>query len=236
VANLEVHGARSRTLLQLRDEVRQRSDTENDPHIVDDEITRWINQSAARWYGKLVRARGEGYFLKRVPAVTALGQNTVAVPADFFKLKGIQWDRGGGNLTRINRLELQEFLRQSTDTQTWGEGDIGVMVEGLKFRFHPTPNALYNLLIWYLPTAPELVDDDDTFDGVNGWEDWVVLDAAIKAMTKQRRDASGLRMERAAIEADLETLAGEIDEGQPGKVVDVEYVAARELFPEYWRP
>lgn len=236
MADIAVHGARTRQLDELRDEVRQRSDTENDPHITDAELTRWINQSAARWWGHIVRARGEQYVMTTATPSTVAGTATVAVPSDFFKLKGIQWDRGSSKRQRIHRIELQDFLRLDVDSRDWTTGRLRVMVEGTNFRFHPTPNAVYNLIVWYIPAAPQLSADDDTLDGVNGWEEWVVLDAAIKVMAKQKRDSSLLEDERKLVMKDIQSVSDDVDDGEPGYVVDSGGIPITELFPELKRP
>jgi hypothetical protein len=40
--------------------------------------------------------------------------------------------------------------------------------------------------LWYLPVAADLVDDADTFDGVAGWENWVVWDVVCQLAARDQ--------------------------------------------------
>jgi hypothetical protein len=57
--------------------------------------------------------------------------------------------------------------------------------------------------------------DTTTFDGISGWEDFVVVSAAIKAMNKQEGDTSALGAEMAGIRERIITTAADRDIGKP---------------------
>jgi hypothetical protein len=75
----------------------------------------------------------------------------------------------------------------------------------------------------YVPVATVLVGDADTFDGVSGWEEYVVLDAAIKSLIKDDgfEKVGVLEGRKAAIAQRIAGLALERDSGQGGHVSDV---------------
>jgi hypothetical protein len=60
-----------------------------------------------------------------------------------------------------------------------------------------------------------------TFDGFSGWLDFVVVDAAIRALEKEESDPSALMAERARIEKRIEAMAENRDAGSPPTVADV---------------
>ncbi len=62
--------ARTRTLLQLREEVRQRADMVNSAFVTNSEVDRCINESWAHMYDQLL-ATGEDYYLKFVDIPSA---------------------------------------------------------------------------------------------------------------------------------------------------------------------
>ena len=63
----------------------------------------------------------------------------------------------------------------------------------------------------------------DSLDGRGGWEEWVVVDSAIKALTKEESDTSQLEREAARIWAQISLAAANRDSGQSKRVVDVSY-------------
>ena len=58
-------------------------------------------------------------------------------------------------------------------------------------------------------------------DGVNGWEEYITIDAAIKAMQKEESDCSILGAQKAAIIRRIEAEAENRDAGSPPVVADV---------------
>jgi len=62
--------------------------------------------------------------------------------------------------------------------------------------------------------------DAVTIDGISGWEEYVIVDAAIKAMVKQEQDVSELRIQKAMLIARIEGMAEGRDAGQAHHVSD----------------
>lgn len=61
---------------------------------------------------------------------------------------------------------------------------------------------------------------DCVFDGVNGFDEFIVLDAAINILSKEESDTTRLERERAKIENDLRMMAEDRDAAFPGQVQD----------------
>jgi hypothetical protein len=61
---------------------------------------------------------------------------------------------------------------------------VWYQIQGTNINFLPTPTAGYNVTVNYVPTAPILSAPYDTLNSVNGWEEYVVLDAAMKCLIK----------------------------------------------------
>ena len=64
--------------------------------------------------------------------------------------------------------------------------------------------------------------DGDSLDGVNGWEELVVLDAARKALLKEESDTSGVEREIAMLVGRIEVEAQNRDAAAPATVSDVQ--------------
>ena len=72
-----------------------------------------------------------------------------------------------------------------------------------------------------MPSCPLLVYDTDTFDGVNGWEEYIVVDVAIKALTKEESPTQELEAAKMALLKRIESSAPNRDAGMSGRVTDV---------------
>lgn len=63
----------------------------------------------------------------------------------------------------------------------------------------------------------------DSLDGRNGWEEWVVIDAAIKLLAKEESDTSQLEREAARLWARIMAALQNRDAGQGKRITDVAY-------------
>jgi len=59
------------------------------------------------------------------------------------------------------------------------------------------------------------------FDGINGWENYIVVDAAISMLDKEESDVSSLARKKAGLKQRLEDMAENRDSGEPDVVQDV---------------
>lgn len=231
--------SRSRTLTQLSLEVRQRADMVNSSFVTDAEVTRVINQSWARMYDMLLAA-GEDYYLKYVDVSTPLGgyydlpsytASTGGAASDVYQIRGVDANYSGNitvNVPRFNWEERNLYLAAPALTPYYPI---------VAYRFVQNPNTgadsiqiipnvstgVTNLRVWYYPNPKELVDPTDTIDGRSGWEEWVVVDAAIKLLTKEESDTSQLERENARIWQQIALAAQNRDSGQSKRVTDVSY-------------
>jgi hypothetical protein len=63
--------------------------------------------------------------------------------------------------------------------------------------------------------------DSTTLDGISGWEEFVIVDAAIKAQIKQENDINPLLIQKQAMKERIEAMAEARDAGQAFHVSDV---------------
>ena len=200
--------ALTRTLAQLRTEARQLADMENSTFISDSEFNRYINRSTARLYGKLVEARGDQYYRTSSAFTVSGGSGVVALPTNFFKLLAVDLDRQSGSTRNITALELPFSLRNRVDAVP--DGRTGT--------------------IWFVPHFTEMTSDSDTFDGINFWEHWVVLDVVIQALTKEESDTSSLVLERDVMNREIEGLSRNRNYGEPSPIQDLRRNNSRSFY------
>lgn len=179
------------TLAQLRTRIRQRSNNEhtNGQFVTDAELTSLINVSYKDLYGTLV-----DYSLHRAEStssITATGAASYALPTDVYSVLNV-YRVENGRRTRLPRHSdrLKPGTLDTGDACTY-------RVRGSSVVFNPTP-ASGSYEVEYIPVPNDLVDDDDELDGVLAWEEYVVIEVAMKVLLKEGsvQEADALKNER----------------------------------------
>ncbi len=208
------------TLLQLRTRARQRADMESTGFIQDSELNTYINASYAELYDLLVSKYGSDYFV--APAYTfstTANTETYSLPADFYKLLGVDCKINSSNWKTLKRFEFAERnLSQTWDV--YASEFLRYRVFGSNLLLSPVPQGSLQMRAWYIPLPTALSADSDSFSGINGYEEYVVIDAAIKMLTKEESDTSSLMFEKQAMKKRIEDMADSRDVGSPASVTD----------------
>lgn len=201
------------TLLQLRTSARQESDQVNSTFCTDAEINGYIRTAYQSLYGRIVQAFGNDYFVQTPAAgytFTTDGINQLfALPTSssnqlVFKVLGVEVLVSGTtqyvSLTPFAFAERNDYWAMNTQI----------------------PQAGQTVRILYVPFPTLPTVDADTIDGVNGWEDSIIIDVAMKMMAKEESDISVLLVRRRAMD---ERLSSEIENRNAtergGRIVDV---------------
>lgn len=219
--------ARTRTLAQLRTEVLQTSDTEGATLFlgtgVGGEVDRYINASIQDLYDLLVESQGQEFFLKsyEFPTVGGQAEYTISVTdADLYLVRGVDLVEGSES------FPLRPYSFQDRHQETWlgfprRAGMTTYRLFGVqttsgythKIRFTPTPDSAETIRLWYIPHPPQLTSDSHVFDGFNGWEEYVVVDAAIKILQKEESDTQALELRKSRLIERIKSLAPHKDLG-----------------------
>lgn len=98
----------------------------------------------------------------------------------------------------------------------------------------PDTNARY-VRLTYIPVAPELSDDTDVFIAYTGWEEYVVVTAAIKMMSKEESDTTDLRVRKAEARERILSGAHQHDSASPKRATNRMYISEDEdITPYRW--
>jgi hypothetical protein len=210
------------TLAQLRSRVRQRADMETSQFVTDSEINGLINASIAELYDVIAQKYGNDYFAVSTQFTLANGAQSQALPADFYKLLGVDSRLDQNAWQTVNRFEFSE--RNLRDSQLLripaGNPEFRYKLFGNEIRFDVPMSQSTEIRVWYVPFPVQLVADVDTFDGYNGWEEYVVVDAAIKCLEKEESDTRDLQLRKQQLETRIESAAGNRDAQNPARIVD----------------
>lgn len=214
----------------LLSQVRARAFIEASTTVITDaEITEFINQSFAEMLDEIV-LQNQDYNVTSTTLNTVAGTATASLPSDFYKFRKLVVTIDG-QMRTLSEFRLEEIEDYANVTSGWTVGiPISYRRYGTSVLFAPTPQAVHAVTMYYLPCATRLVSASDTFDGQDGWEEFVVLDAARKCLDKLDRDSGKLTQERDRKLAFVVKMASAVNYGEPPMMVR----KARTLYP--WRP
>lgn len=217
------------TLAEIRLAARQRADMVASQFVTDAEFDGYINSSLAELYDLMVSKYGDDYFVSTADITTTPSAERYDLPADFLKLLGVDLRLSGGDdgYISLRPFTFAERNRYATaNAQTWiGVTNLRYRLSANKLWITPTPQNGQQLRLWYVPRVVPLVNDSDVSDGYSGWLEYVVVDAAIKAMQKEESDVSVLLAQKGALIRRIESAAENRDAGNPATVADVQFTA-----------
>ena len=197
---------------------------ENSSFVADSELTEYINQSIAEFIDLLVEHESSEFYMTTGSITTASGTQTYSLAADFYEMHKVVVDFGGSTKRTLESYDFDEHGEAKSST-AWGWFNGGPLpryrVVGSTLYFSPFPSGAYAVTYYYTPAATRLSADGDTFDGVNGWEQWIILDAAIKCLQKEESDVSFLMAQREKLEGRIARHASRRDKNAPSKIRDV---------------
>lgn len=194
----------------------------NSQFVSDAELTGYINQSYFELWDLLVSKYGDNYYVASPYAITTTTAQQYALPGDFLKLLGVDI-RVGSDWVTMRPFTFGERNRFNTITAEprYGATNLRYRINGDNLWIMPTPPAGQSLQLWYVPRMVELVADGDVAEGVSGWLEYVIVDAAIKCLQKEESDTAALERQKAFLIQRIEVAAASRDAGQPARVVDI---------------
>jgi hypothetical protein len=187
--------ARTRTLANLRADVRWQCDQEGATlRHTNAAIDRALNQSIQRFRLKISRDAGLAFYLTKATGTTTAGAVSTVEPYTSLV-------HGVTNLVWIKSLSLNANgevtpLEQVPHDAIWefqNGGRTGVpraftSNDLTTILLLPASSGAYPYVLWYLPAGTDLSADGDTFDGIAGWEDWIVFDVCTKLLLRDEHE------------------------------------------------
>ncbi len=214
---------RTVTLSTLRTRVREQAEMESSTFCSDAEINRYISSSYTRLYGLLVQADPERYL--REETFTGTGSATeFAVGSDYLGTLRIDYNVPGGTKVPLDRIFSKEIAYRTTGSTgvstAWHPIYNTSTPTTQKIRLIPTAESGSTYTHCYIVAPASLSADGDLVDGVAGWEEYIVLDAAIKCRIKEGTPVADLERQRADIRFDLDAMIEARSVSDAGHVID----------------
>lgn len=185
--------ARLVTLAQLRTDVanladfQQGSATRYTPAL----LNRLINQSIQR-FRERVSAEGMTHFL--VSSSGTLRGPTSPYSFEVLSIASLSpaCVRTYGFDVTIQGIVRTLPHRPFTERNDYSDVGPGIPMVWMQYQTATlaiTPSGSgFPYTLWYLPVLADLVNDSDTFDGVSGWENWVVWDVICQLAARDNYD------------------------------------------------
>lgn len=205
------------SLDDLRDRVKQKIDIQGsgnrfvDPTELDAVIGRAIGQSHVTFVNV-----NEDWTLKRL--TVNLTGSMYQLPDDWWAVRGVDLVQSDGSV-----IPIRDSGFQTRGMSSVGFGDsYGYSYTGLSYFvqnsgddndvmfFQPPTSTPGNIRLTYVPTVPELVSSGSLLPRYmtnNGWDELVVVEAAIYIKQKKDEDPSDLIRERDELKFQMITMA-----------------------------
>jgi hypothetical protein len=163
-----------------------------------------INEGIAEFYDLILSLQDQPYYKQSVQFNTTSGKDTYVIGAggdvpvtDFMKGLGVDIFYGQQIVRTARPFTWRERNRYKY-TSGWlytqpvayrflGKNNLTSSSGNDSIMFVPLPSGQFQIVLHYLPTPPVLINLTDNFDGINGYEEHIVLTSAIKLLTKQEQ-------------------------------------------------
>lgn len=216
------------TLSTLVARVRDKADMPTAGFVADSStgLYAYINEGVQLLHDKLCRAYAEDYMEK--PSAFTYTSGDVSLPADFYKLLGVDLLQNGTTVTLSAYTRRERNALSNTSLLGYGGvpryklTSVGGIAGTGAIRLLPAPTSGTTGTIWYIPTPPVLTVVGDTVNFPGGWERYVVTYAAIQCLLKEESDVNDLRVELSRMDAELNDIIENRDAGEPKHSGDVD--------------
>lgn len=211
------------SLGQMRTMAKQRADMLYSKFVSDPEWNTYINQSYFELYDLLITLF-EDYYITGPVTLATSGSQMVPLPSDFYKLMGVDGFPASPSSNALVTLQKFDFISRNNyiypqlSNTLLGVFNPRYRVVGNNLMLIPTPPAGQSMNIWYIPKLTQLLQDTDILVGISGWSEYVLVDAAIKAMQKEESDVTVLMLQKQQLLKRIEDSAMNRDAGQPDTI------------------
>lgn len=220
------------TLGNLRLEAQQRSDLVNSSNITTQEWNTYISNSYKWLYNLLLQKFGNDYFIADPYTYTTTGEvdettgaQTFPLPDDFYKLMRVEIALNPSDpnswVTLKKFQSIQANLYNFPNVYTfYGITNLRYRLWGSNLQIVPIAAAGQTIRIWYSPRPDQLISDVQIVDGFADYEELIITDVCIKALTKQEQDVSVYAAQKNLMLKQIEEAAENRDVGLPETVSD----------------
>ncbi len=223
-------------------QVRFNSDMVNTQFVTDNEIISYLDKAYRDMYIRIVE-QNSGYFQTKVTMAIVPGQDTYALPADLYKLCGIDLNLDTQNTITITNINFNErnMLKSVYSSICLSRG-WRYLISGENIIFSPAPDVSAGFNVWYIPDPAPIVPPTSLVPAPTVTltpsvvYDYLIVSAAIKCLQKSESDYSDMANERGIMAEQIMRACASQDDAFPLKVTDMAVINDQFLInPMIWR-
>jgi len=220
------------TLANLITTVRRRADMVGSAFVSDSEIVDYINVAMAEIHDILVTKFEDYYVSSQQYTLPGSGSGLTAglfaLPATFYKALGVDFDAGGITY-RLKPYSFQERAAYNSPAVVSSMvSNTMYHIQGESIKFIPAPAVSGTATLWYVPEPVYFSAGSTgaTIESVaaqvaKGYEEYVIIDAAIKCLQKEESDVQVLLVQKQQQLERIQQAAGKRDAGESSAITDV---------------
>jgi hypothetical protein len=220
----------TRTALQLATDARNRADQKIGAFRDNATVYRYLSESCRSLVSKLITDYQETYWAKVVSAFTTANIINTAIPADVWKVIFLRVTLGDTR-DKIDLAAIDDIDNEASSLGGWSEDQWPrCRLMSNSFYWTPIPRAVHTVSVYYAATQlfkdagsaaiDNMTADTDTFDGIDGWEQWAILDTAVKLRSDEGKDISGLLVELDRRYEEISSAAADRMSSEPERIRD----------------
>lgn len=221
------------TRSEIRTLAKRRADMENSRFVSDAEWNVYMARAHAKLYDILI-SRFEDDFTTASSNQTVSGSNTISLPANFYKLRGLDYQVDGSKWADVPPFMFAERNTYGrTSNRLRGPRGISYRLVGQTIRLVPETGADGVYRYWFIPRVTLMTADTDSPSGIYDFHEYIAVEAARMALAKEESDTTMVVAELAALEMRIQSLASNRNAAEPERISDTSGVHAIEdsFFP-----
>lgn len=136
--------------------------------------------------------------------------------ADFYQLRGLDVQVNGTLWAPLKPYQWKERDNFQSAALFLGVSPYyRYRLQANNIILQPAPSSQSLIQFSYTPAYPALINLTDTLDSLNGWEEWIVLQAARMCLINEESDTSQVERQLAEQETRITKLAAARSTGEP---------------------
>lgn len=208
---------RTYTLAEMRARVLDRVHLEKSKFIDTTRLNEYITTARDRLRELLYFADISWY--EQVQVIPGDGTGSYALASDYYGLILVEVAGNSAAGSTIEPIVLKPYQIQRRAGIRRGRGagrPEGYRLTNANIEVSPLMSASWELRVTYAPVAAKLTADDDTIDSVHGYEDLIILDAAIACRIREQNEIADLMAERRMVLDRIQEAAQQRQLADPG--------------------
>ena len=226
--------------------VRQRADMESNDFVSDTEVQTYINSGISELHDILIQTYGQDYYVSSSTFNTVAGTDSYPIHSstsgpnisNFYKLRGVDAKINGSDFFTLRPFNFNErnlYQNSGSPGRILGFANIRYRMGGGNIIFTPEPDGATEVSIWFIPTAQQFdsttpATSTTTFADINGYAEYVVIDAAIKCLQKEESDVTVLMQQKLMMKRRIEEAANNRAAGSPLSITAIYTTDSEFLF------